>query len=74
MFAAWRWGVLMQKKDPIVIRVDLPALESLVAYFKERDNQQKQIDALTAQVQELMGKLSQSSTTLEGAVEEANKP
>jgi hypothetical protein len=65
-----RWVVMMQqKKDPVVIvRVDFPALDNLVVYLKERE--QGKIDALTAEVQELTGRLQQSSTTLEGAVEE----
>ena len=57
----------------INISVSFPALDDLVAYLKTRDDQQKQIDALTAQVGELTKGLQQSESALEGSVG-ANQP
>ena len=57
----------------INISVSFPALDDLVAYLKTRDDQQKQIDALTAQVGELTKGLQQSESALKGSVG-ANQP
>jgi hypothetical protein len=54
------------------VHIDFPALDSLVSYYKTRDDQQKQIDALTAKAEELASSLKRSETGLESSVE-ANK-
>lgn len=53
----------------IVVRVDFPALTALVEYLQGQ--QQQQIDALTAQVTKLTQGLQQSTTGLQGSVDEA---
>jgi chromosome condensin MukBEF ATPase and DNA-binding subunit MukB len=65
--------VVIKIDFPSVIRVDFPALTDLVAYLRDQSDQQKKIEALSAQVEELNTKLSQSSTVLEGAVERTQK-
>lgn len=52
----------------ITIRVEFPALDALVAYLQ--DQQQKQLDALTAQVTELTEALKQSTAGLKQAVDQ----
>ena len=56
--------------QPIIVRVDFPALDNLVAYLQTR--QQAKIDALAAQVQQLTATLQQSGSAL-GAAEAKNK-
>jgi uncharacterized coiled-coil protein SlyX len=51
----------------ITISVDFPALDSLVAYLEARATQQKQVDALAAQVSQLTQRLRQSEGALDGA-------
>ncbi len=54
-------------RNPIVIRIEFPALDNLVTYLNS--NQQKQLDALAAQLIELKNQLKQSGSTLEDAIE-----
>jgi hypothetical protein len=49
----------------ILISVDFPALDALVAYLQS--NQQKQIDALAAEVDQLTSRLQTSAAGLASA-------
>lgn len=52
-------------KNPIMIRIDIPALSDLVAYLKE--NRQQEIDAMSTQVEALSKRLSASAKALSSA-------
>lgn len=52
----------------IVIRVEIPALSELVAYLKDQDRQQQEVDAMAAKVRSVTGKLRQSREALQGAI------
>ena len=51
----------------IVIRIEIPALSELVAYLNGL--QQGDVDALTAKVAVLTGRLRQSAEALQGAID-----
>ena len=56
----------------MTIRVEFPALDDLVAFLRERSGgttQQAEIDRLTTQVDQLTGRLNQSTEGLRGPVE-----
>ena len=57
-------------KGAIVIRVDFPALDNLVALL--RDNQQAEIDATTATIKGLTQRLKTSSDKLKQATNQTN--
>ena len=65
--------IIMLRNVVVSVNVSFPALDGLVAYLKACDDQQKQIDALTAQVGELTKGLQQSESALKGSVV-ANQP
>ena len=51
----------------ISISVDIPALSDLVAYLRESEDNQAQIDELTSQVAGLTARLQQSNQGLQAA-------
>lgn len=51
----------------ITIRVEIPALDRLVSLLEAA--QQSEVDALTAKVKQLTGKLSTSQRALQGAID-----
>jgi len=53
--------------------IDIPAIADYVKYLREKDDSQKKLDALTAQVSHLTERLKQSSTALKTAVDQENK-
>jgi len=53
----------------LTIHIEFPALDALVAYLRESDKTQAQIDALTAQITTLTQRLKESSQALQQAVE-----
>ncbi len=52
---------------PIVIRVDIPALDRLVDYLTASD--QPEVDAMAAQVRSATDALRQSTEALQGAIQ-----
>ena len=52
----------------ITVKVEFPALDALVEYLKQRDNQQAEIDRLSSQVAQATGALKQSTASLSEAV------
>ncbi len=52
----------------ILVRVEIPALDSLIAYLREQSANQAKIDTLAAQVESLTAHLKQSSGHLNDAV------
>ncbi len=57
------------RTSTIIVRIDFPALDSLIAFLREQNNQQDQIDALAAKVTELTDKLHHSQQPLQGAIQ-----
>ena len=55
--------------QPVVIRVDFPALTALVTYLQAQ--QQAKVDALAAQVEQLTAKLQQSGSSLQTAADQS---
>lgn len=53
----------------VSIRVDFPALDNLVAYLREQLLQQKEIDAITARLNQSTQGLHDSSTALQEAAD-----
>jgi len=51
----------------ISISIDIPALSDLVAYLRESEDNQAQIDELTSQVAGLTARLKQSNQGLQAA-------
>lgn len=49
------------------LRVDFPALDGLLAYLRERDATQAQIDAITAAIAALTQRLQTANARLEAA-------
>lgn len=56
----------------LVFRIEFPALDNLVAFLRE--DQQRQIDAITALVGAATKRLKQSSDRLQQAVSDEPKP
>lgn len=56
----------------LVFRIEFPALDNLVAFLRE--DQQRQIDAITALVGAATKRLKQSSDKLQQAVSDEPKP
>lgn len=61
----------MRRLFSVTIHVDFPSLDALVAYLQSA--QQKQIDDLAATIGQLTGQLQQSSTGLQGAMDQTTK-
>lgn len=51
------------------IRLDIPALDNLISYLREKDDQQRHIDELAAKVTELTVALKASTAGLQSSVE-----
>lgn len=60
-----------QKTHRIDISVDIPALSELVAYLREKDDQQAAADALTLRVLQATGRLRTSTAALANAVNQS---
>lgn len=54
-------------KFPVILRVDIPALDRLLDYLEA--TQQKEIDALADQVRDLTARLSTTSAELGNSIE-----
>lgn len=59
------------RNTTIDVRIDFPALDSLVAYLKEREATQAQVDAMAAKVTELTNRLQSSGTGLDETVKDS---
>lgn len=59
-------------REPFVLRVEIPSLDSLVTFLtgRERAEAQAKLDAYAAQVAELTKRLNRSNTGLNETVEE----
>lgn len=64
------WRLFM--REPFVLRVEIPSLDSLVTFLtgRERAEAQAKLDAYAAQVAELTKRLNRSNTGLNETVEE----
>jgi hypothetical protein len=58
-------------RHQLLIKVEIPALDRLVTYLE--DQQQKEIDALTAQVQKFTSGLGKTSSELQSSVDQNTK-
>lgn len=61
------------KLGVIEVRISFPALDALVAFLRERDAAQGQVDAVTGAVREVVAKLSAAQTDLAASIQQ-NKP
>lgn len=56
---------------PVVIRIEFPALDNFVAFL--RDNEQRKIDAMTAEIRGSVTQLKSSGDALQQAIANEQK-